>query len=237
MADSNNVHSGHRARLREKFKKGKELFSEHELLELLLSYSIARKDTNELAHNLINRFGSLSNVLSASPELLCQVEGVGETTANLLALVGYISTQSKNQKLKTATLNNIDEVKKIAISLFEGLDHEVFYMLYLDGKRKVLGYTLLDDGKTNSVIMNFERFSKDILIYKPKSAVVLHNHFAKFPYPSKEDDGATLKIITFLNFHNVTLFDHVIVSGNEIYSYFYDNRIQKLKQSLDSDLL
>ena len=236
MAD-NNIHSGHRARLREKFKKGKELFSEHELLELLLGYSIARKDTNELAHNLINRFGSLANVLKASPEILEQVDGVGETTANLLSLVGYITTLNKNQALKSIKLGNIDEVKNFAISLFEGLDHEVFYMLYLDGKRNVLGYTMLDDGSANSVVMNFEKFSKDILVYKPKSAVILHNHFAKYPYPSREDDSATAKIITFLNFHKVTLFDHLIISGNEVYSYFYDNRIQRLKESLNGDLI
>ncbi len=236
MLDNKNLHEGHRKRLREKFKKGKEFFNEHELLELLLGYSIARKDTNELAHRLIKEFGSLSNVLSTEPEVLTRVDGVGETTANLISLVGYLSL-IKKQKQKPIKLNSIDAVKKVSIELFENADHEIFYMLYLDGSRNVLGFTKLDDGNLSSVTLDFEVFTKNILTYKPKSAIILHNHFAKFPYPSEEDDKATAKIYTFLNFHKVSLFDHVIVSGSEIYSYFYDNRLQNIKSMINDKLL
>lgn len=230
MSEKENLHDGHRKRLREKFNKGKSSFQEHELLELLLSYSVPRKDTNPIAHRLINEFGSLYKVLEASPELLSNVEGVGETSATLISLVNYISSLNANAKKETVKLDNLDAVKKLAVQLFKGLNHEVFYMFYLDAKRKVLGYTKLDDGKTNSVSLDFEAFTKGILAYKPKSAVIMHNHFAKFPYPSEEDDKATASVCTFLNFHKVTLFDHVIVSNNEAYSYFYDNRLENIKQ-------
>ena len=133
MANSG-LHDGHRKRLREKFKKGKEVFNEHELLELLLGYSIARKDTNALAHNLISTFGSLSAVLSASPDALAKVDGVGETTANLLSLVGYISSLKKKEQLPVK-LDSIDAVKKIAFDVFSGLKNEVFFMFYLDGQK------------------------------------------------------------------------------------------------------
>lgn len=237
MNAKENLHEGHRKRLREKFNKGKELFKEHELLELLLGYSISRKDTNPIAHRLISQFGSLSAVLSASPELLMQVEGVGETTASLISLVGYISSLKQSNKKSLVKLNNLDAVKSLAIDLFKGLDHEVFYMFYLDAKRQVLGFTKLDDGAIDSVCLDFEEFAKGLLTYKPKSAVILHNHFAKFPYPSDADDKATAKICTFLNFHKVTLFDHVIVSGEEVYSYFYDNRLQNIKEFIKDKVL
>lgn len=237
MPTKDNVHDGHRKRLREKFEIGKETFKEHELLELLLGYSIARKDTNGLAHNLIAEFGSLKGVLSAPVDLLKQVDGVGETTATLLSLVGYISTLEETKKQQKRKLKNIEEVKKLGIELFKGLDHEVFYMFYLDAQKNILGSTKLDDGNIESVTLDFERFTKSILFYKPKSVVILHNHFAKYPYPSEIDDKATAKICAFLNFHRVTLFDHVIVSGDEAYSYFYDNRLQNIKNFIKDKLL
>lgn len=237
MATKENVHEGHRKRLREKFAIGKEAFKEHELLELLLGYSIARKDTNGLAHSLINEFGSLKGVLSAPTELLMQVEGVGETTATLLSLVGHLSTVEDKKNERNIKLNNIEAVRKFAVDLFKGLDHEVFYMIYLDSQKKILGSTMLDDGNLEKVSLDFNRFTNSILFYKPKSAIILHNHFAKYPYPSDEDDLATAKICAFLSFHKVSLFDHVIVSGEEIFSYFYDNRLQNIKNVIKDKLL
>ncbi len=160
MSEKDSLHDGHRKRLREKFNKGKETFKEHELLELLLSYSIPRKDTNPIAHRLIKEFGNLQAVLSASPELLSRIEGVGETSATLISLVNYMGSLIDNSKKETIVLNNIDSVKKLATSLFKGLDHEVFYMFYLDAKRRVLGYTMLDDGSANSVNLDFDAFDK-----------------------------------------------------------------------------
>ncbi len=233
MSEKESLHDGHRKRLREKFNKGKETFKEHELLELLLSYSVPRKDTNPIAHRLINQFGSLSNVLETSPEILSSVEGIGETSATLISLVNYIISLKADAKKEDIKLDNLESVKKLAVNLFKGLDHEVFYMFYLDANRKVLGYTKLDDGKINTVNLDFEAFTKGILSYKPKSAVIMHNHFAKFPYPSDEDDKATANVCTFLRFHKVTLFDHVIVSNDEAYSYFYDNRLQNIKEFIN----
>ena len=147
---ANSLHDGHRKRLREKFKKGKEVFNEHELLELLLCYSIARKDTNELAHKLISTFGSLSAVLSASPEALSKVEGVGETTASLLSLVNYITSIKKKQQ-SPVKLDSIDAVKKIAFDVFAELKNEAFFMFYLDGQKNVIASTVLDDGDISKV--------------------------------------------------------------------------------------
>ena len=203
-------------------------------MELLLGYSIARKDTNALAHRLINEFGSLSNVLSASPEVLTTVDGVGETTANLLSLVGYLQL-IKNNNIKKIKLNSIDAVKKVSVELFENVNHEIFYMLYLDGARNVLGLTRLDDGDISSVKLDFEVFTKNIIHYKPKSAIILHNHFAKYPKPSDADDNATEKIYALLKLYKVSFYDHLIVSGNEVYSYFYDNRLQKIKDKVDKN--
>lgn len=233
---SENLHEGHRKRLREKFKKSANSFNEHEILELLLGYAIARKDTNELAHVLIKTFGSLDGVLSASVESLMKVKGVGEHTATLLSVTGYASSLKKH-KTVAKTLSNIDAVKSFTISLFENLDHEVMYMVYLDGNKKVLGYSTVDSGKVNRVDIDFDVFSAGISTYKPKCVIIAHNHFAKYPAPSEQDDKATALIYAFLNFHKISLLDHVIVSGNETYSYFYDNRLQRIKENVNGKLL
>ena len=229
---SKNVHDGHRKRLREKFIAGKESFKEHELLEMLLGYAIPRKNTNPLAHALLDKFGSLQNVLKADVNLLTTVEGIGESAALFLTLVGYANTFSLKQEKTKKQLSNIEQTKEVLIELFKDLDHEVFYVLYLNDKNKVISMTKLDDNSKNSVNIDFKEITKGILINKPSSIIIAHNHFAKYPAPSKEDDRVTKKLCELLQFYQVNFYDHLIISGNEVYSYFYDNRLQKIKNDI-----
>ncbi len=119
-----NLHEGHRERLRNRFvKDGLESFEDHNILELLLFYSIARKDTNEEAHALINEFGSLSGVFDASYEDLCKVKGIGERTASLIKLVPEIFRKYETDKINKngVILNNAELVAKYASKYFKGL--------------------------------------------------------------------------------------------------------------------
>ncbi len=232
---SKNIHDGHRKRLREKYVAGKESFKEHELLELLLGYAIPRKDTNPIAHNLLDKFGSLQNIFKADPNLLTTVEGVGENTANFLNLVGYVNFFSDKQKNSRKPLSNIEQSKEVLINLFKDLDHEVFYVLYLNDKNKVISMTKLDDNSKNSVNVDFKEITAGILINKPSAIIIAHNHFAKYPAPSKEDDLVTKNLYSLLQLYKVNFYDHLIISGNEVYSYFYDNRLQKIKKDILGD--
>lgn len=233
MKTKENPHGGHRERLRNKFVLGKETFQEHELLELLLSYSIPRKDTNALAHNLINTFGSLSEVLNADATLLKSVDGVGENTACFLSLIGYVNSLNAKSKNKTLRLSSISDTKEFLVSLYKGFDHEVFTIIYLNDKNKVLGTTKCDSNKKDSVSLDFSQIGKGIALFSPTSIIVAHNHFEKFPSPSYEDDDATQKIFTFLQLYKVNFYDHLIISGNEVYSYFYDGRLSKIKEKVN----
>ena len=229
---SKNIHDGHRKRLREKYLSGKHSFKEHELLELLLGYAIPRKDTNPIAHNLLDKFGSLQNVFMADPNLLTMVDGVGENTANFLNLVGYVNSFSNKQDHSRKTLANIDQAKEVLIELFKNLDHEVFYVLYLNDKNKVISMSKLDDKSKNSVTIDFKEITAGILINKPNAIIIAHNHFAKYPAPSREDDIATKQIYSLLQLYKINFYDHLIISGDEVYSYFYDNRLQKIKNDI-----
>ena len=87
MSSDGKKHGGHRDRLRERFiRDGLDGFEEHNILEMLLFYPIPQKDTNELAHALLDRFGSLESVFNATPEELMQIDGVGEHTARFLSM-------------------------------------------------------------------------------------------------------------------------------------------------------
>ena len=229
---SKNIHDGHRKRLREKYVAGKESFKEHELLELLLGYAIPRKDTNPIAHNLLDKFGSLQNVFKADIKLLTTVDGVGESTANFLNLVGYANSFSNKQEKARKPLSNIEQAKETLVDLFKDLDHEVFYVLYLNDKNKVITMTKLDDNSKNSVTVDFKEITAGILINKPSAIIIAHNHFAKYPAPSKEDDLVTKKIYSLLQLYEVNFYDHLIISGSEVYSYFYDDRLQKIKKDI-----
>ena len=227
------LHDGHRKRLREKFKTGKESFKEHELLELLLSYSLPRIDTNALAHSLINEFGSLKGVLEADIELLSSVKGVGENSACFLSLINYLTKTLAKKEINKTKFSNIADCKTSLPILFSGYDHEVFFIIYLNKNNEVINTSLIDSKSKTSVLIDFTEITKGILINKPNSVVIAHNHFSKYPKPSDADDVATERLYTLLKLYKVNFYDHIIVSGNEIYSYFYDNRLQKIKEKVD----
>ena len=85
------LHDGHRKRLKDRFKReGLDHFEKYQVLELLLFYAIPRRDTNPLAHDLIDTFGSLPAVLEATPADLCKVKGIGPHAAALISLCGQL---------------------------------------------------------------------------------------------------------------------------------------------------
>lgn len=91
------LHAGHRERLRQRFQSERNSISEKEFLELLLSYAIPRKDTSQLAEDLINRFASLSNILSAHPDALYLVPGIGEKTVTFLKIINSVNTRNDSE--------------------------------------------------------------------------------------------------------------------------------------------
>lgn len=230
-----NLHDGHRKRLREKFKTGKESFKEHELLELLLSYSLPRIDTNALAHSLINEFGSLKGVIEADAEVLSSVKGLGENTACFLSLINYLTKTLNKKEISKTKFSNISDCREHLPEIFSGYDHEVFLIVYLNKNNEVINTSIMDSKSKDSVLIDFTEITKGLLINKPDSVVIAHNHFAKYPKPSDADDNATEKIYALLKLYKVSFYDHLIVSGNEVYSYFYDNRLQKIKDKVDKN--
>ena len=231
------IHDGHRSRLKEKFKKYEDMLSDHEILELILGYSIPRKDTNALAHRLIDRFGSLKEVFNQHVSALIDVDGIGENTAIFLSLLGASYNRiDKTKATDTERIYTIEEAKKRLITMFQDAKTEIFYALYLNRQNKVTSIVKIESNSATNVSIDASDFTKSIILNNPASVLIAHNHFATFPYPSDEDDETTAKIYTLLHMYGVNFYDHIIVSGNEIFSYFYDNRLQNIKDKINKQL-
>ena len=229
--NSDNLHEGHRERLRNRFlKDGLDGFEDHNALELLLFYSITRKDTNEEAHALINEFGSLSNVFDASYEDLCKVKGVGERTAVLIKLMPALFRKYETDKLNKngVILNSAELVAKYASKYFKGLTEERLYLLCLDTNAQVIKFDMVSSGDVKSTPLNNRIIAETVFTVKPASVVLVHNHPSGITAPSRKDVDATREISYALNLIGMRLSDHIIIGhGDEFFSF---RRSQKFKE-------
>lgn len=215
------IHDGHRERMKERFKDyGLQSFSELNALELLLFYAIPRRDTNELAHALIMRFGSLAGVFAAGLRELCEVPGVGESTAQLIMLVPQImklSLVGKANEIKYIT--NSDEAGRYLVPRFVLEREEVLLLVSLDSQKRVIACNEMGRGVVNSVLTSNRRIVETALKNRASSVIIAHNHPDGFAIPSREDDAATQQIKSSLSTVGIPLVDHIVVAGDDFVSY------------------
>ena len=218
--DDKNVHSGHRQRFRERFAKtGLDAFEDHEALELLLYYAIPRQDVNPLAHELIDHFGSLHNVLEAPIEELKRVEGIGENTAVLINLVLSLSRKYEISRVKDIKI--IDSTAKAGQYLIPQLSKkrdEVVYMLCLDSKYKVLSCKMLFQGTVNSANISIRKIVENAIAFNAVSVILAHNHLSGIKTPSKQDIETTRQVSHALKALDIKFTDHIIIIGDEYVS-------------------
>ena len=214
------IHEGHRERVREQVKKnGLAGMAPHNVLELLLFYTNPRKDTNELAHRLINTFGSFSAVLDAPHEALLKVPGVGEATATFLKLLpataGFYMVDKNKPR---ALINSTKAAGEYLIPYFIGLTNEELHMVSLNDKREVIRCTKLSQGITNATIINTKQIMAEVLNTGATSVILAHNHPAGFALPSHEDVTATNNVLKSLRSVNVELVDHLVIFNDDFVS-------------------
>ncbi|MEG0838247.1 MAG: DNA repair protein RadC [Hydrogenoanaerobacterium sp.] len=215
-----NPHAGHRKRLRERFiKNGLDNFEKHNVLELLLFNSVPRQDTNELAHRLMEEFGSLSGVFDAPVEELMKLDGIGENSAVLIKLIPAISKVYLDDKNTIGTLvRSTDESINFLLPKFIGETTELIYLLCLDNKSKVLGCPLMCRGDISSVNFTPRSVVESAIKLGATSVILAHNHPRGLALPSKDDINTTNQLITTLTSVNIRFLDHIIVAGDEAVS-------------------
>lgn len=214
------VHDGHRDRLKQRFlTEGLDKFTDIQVLELLLFYCIPRKDTNELAHVLLDRFGSLSQVMETKPEELMTVEGIGQNAATFLRLIPaagrfYAVDRTNRNKI----LNTLTECGYFVKQYFEGRSLETVFLLCLDAKCKVLCCQQVGEGGVNSAGVPIRRVVETALAANATTVVLAHNHPSGLALPSHEDIATTRRVALALDAVEIHLADHIIVADDDFIS-------------------
>ena len=220
MANSEILHSGHRQRLKNRFlEEGLEHFDELQVLELLLFYCIPRQDTNPIAHNLLEHFGSLSQVMEAPVSELKKVAGMGEASATFLAILNAFNRYYQiNRASSVVILNTLDECGRYLMPFFYGRRNETVYLLCLDAKCKVLCCKEVGEGSVNSAAVPIRRVVEMALCANATSVVLAHNHPSGLAIPSDEDQLTTRQLAMALSAVDIHLADHMIMADDEFIS-------------------
>lgn len=220
MAKNDNPHSGHRDRMWNKFSGFDiDVFDEHEKLEILLFLMLPRVNTNEIAHRLIDEFGSLKNVLFAPREELQRVEGIGKSSALQLNFIGAIANYVNRKQ--TAPMVNFSSSKKVieyCINHFMNRNSENLTLLLLDDKYALLHVHKMSSNLPNHIIVDYREVFAQIMKYDCRKVVIAHNHTIGSADPSDDDLRLTREIGDILRIINVGLVDHIIVHNGEAVS-------------------
>lgn len=213
------IHDDHRKRMKEKFHQhGLQSFADHEVLELLLYYAIPRVDTNDTAHYLLERFGSLEQVVHAPIEELMKVKGVGENAALFLTLIPAAYQRIAQSEKVDTILNSVEKSGHYFMHLLQEERREVIYMACLDQKCKVISCHKLAEGDVNVAPLSIRQAAERALTANASMVQLAHNHPSGIALPSEEDIYVTRMIKDILYPLNIQLIDHIVVADGDFVS-------------------
>ena len=214
------IHDGHRDRLKTLFREqGLEGFSEFQVLELILFYAIPRKDTNPIAHALIDHFGSLAQVMEAPAEELEKVPGVGQNAATMISLMTAVARYYLvNRSTQAVILNTIEKCGTYLMPYFFGRRNETVFLLCLDAKCKVLCCKMVGEGSVNSANVPIRRIVEMALAANATTVVLAHNHPSGLAVPSGDDIQTTRRVASALSTVEIALADHIVVADDDYVS-------------------
>ena len=214
------IHEGHRQRLKDRFlREGLDNFDELYVLELLLYYCIPRKDTNPIAHALLNAFGSLTGVFEATAAELERVPGISHNAATFLNLIHQTGRYYQVKRAETGDiLRTIDQCGSYLVPRFYGRENETVFLLCLDAKCKVFGCKLVGEGSVNSANIPIRRVVETALNTNATTVILAHNHPSGLALPSDEDIETTMRVAKAMGAVEITLADHIVVADSDYVS-------------------
>lgn len=219
IANVESIHVNHRERVRRAYIERGDLsgMHDHQILELILFYAIKRRDVNPLAHRLIDRFGSLKNVINAEMSEL-RAAGLSETTAVLLKLIGDVGYKMDLKQAEETVIRNTNDVLDVCYRLLHREESESVALICLDGKNRVSRISVKGDGRADKVNA-LPKWIVDAALSSDSSAIILaHNHPSGLLRPSNRDQETTAMLERILTPLDIVLYDHVIVTRDACYS-------------------
>ena len=214
------IHDGHRQRVKSRFlNEGLDKFAPHNILELLLFFGIPRADTNETAHTLLDRFGSISEVLDAPYEELVKIKGISENAATLIKLIpGLARIYIEDSRAEKPVLKSSQKLGEYFIDRFIGRTNEVVFLLCLDSALQAVHCELLTEGTLVSSNINVRKIAECVIRHNVSRVALAHNHPRGLAVPSNNDIIMTADLRSALSQLQVELVDHIIVAGGDYYS-------------------
>lgn len=232
MSEKDN--QGHRERIKEKFlKNGIDGFAEYEILELLLTYCIPRKDTKPIAKELLNKFKSLDNIFKADFNKLFAIDGLGKNSIAFLKLIGDLPSiiykdELKNKKLVNKEILKISN-KDILLNYLRNKigyeEKEKFYVIYLSSSNEVIEFEENSVGTLDRSSVYPREIYKKIINLNAKSIILAHNHPSDNITPSKSDIELTNEIAKGLKNFGALLIEHIIITKNSYFSFLEEGLI------------
>lgn len=217
MKEDKKYHTGHRKRLRNRYiENGIDALAEHEILELVLFYSVPRVDTKPMAHKLIDEYGSLKNVFSAPFESL-RAHGLSEASAAHIKLYSDLGAWFDRNSVNGMTLCDYNESGRFMVRELDGCSSEVLAMLMLDSKNKVLGIKIVCEGGFSNTKVSMKRIVEYCLEKKAAKIILAHNHPSGDVRPSAEDYAVTKSIENYLAGIEIELVEHFVVADGTFF--------------------
>lgn len=212
----------------EKLKNGDDLY-DHEVLEVLLYSACPRINTNPLAHALISRFGSLSEVFTASVDELKEVEGVGDSVAKYIKTVGLCAERA-GAIGNSPTIKNFGDCKRFIHLRLKDRSEEYIELYFLNKAGRVERIFQYTSGEKSRAIADMDAIARSIALARPYAVIIAHNHLTGTKNPSDHDDTFTRMVQFMCNMNDAILYDHIIYYGeNDIFSYSESGRLDKVK--------
>lgn len=219
--------------MRQKYiEQGLKSFSDHEVLEMLLFQYLPYKNTNEIAHELINTFGSLSAVLDADMESLTRVKGISTTTATNIAILKDVFLRYNLSKTEKEKFKSITDVIKYGKNVLAQYPYEQFCAVFLSSDNTVLAKREYCDKDVQKVLVNPKQIAQTALNTNAVSVVIIHTHPMGVAKPSEDDVEFTKNLIQTLAVLEVNLSEHLIFSNSAFYSFKISGLLEKLKQQI-----
>jgi DNA repair protein RadC len=212
----NNLHKGHRERLKQRFLKEGSLenFTDHQVLELALFYIIQQKDTNELAHALINHFGSLKAVMDADPSLLIEFPGITENGVVFLKFLPEVSGRYARCSQPNILVDGIQGYINYCVSLFANVKTEKIAVICLDTKCNFLDCRLFGEfSMRDSTQFDIRDIARFILNHECDTVIIAHNHPDGGLQLSHEDVAVTKSLVRGLAGLKITVADHLLIAS------------------------
>ena len=218
--DPEGLHEGHRERLKKRFLDANsfEGWEEHQILELLLFYSIPRIDTNGIAHVLLNEFGSIAGVFDADYEDLIKIKNISPNSATLLKMIPKFTSVYYNSTNKKTIYNDSKLLKNLFKAHLTGLDHEELWVACFTGKLELITCELVSQGVVNGAPLQMRKLMEIVMKANAASIAIAHNHPKGKAVPSSEDIAVTREIKSDMERVQVSLLDHIIVGEDDTIS-------------------